>query len=105
MPISVLDWEQTLLDRLDGMGVRRLGQQRPLWLLSVPKRLETREGCPHWHGRLKLQASRERIESGWWDGRDVARDYFIATNPSGSCYWIYRELAGERYWYLQGIFE
>ncbi|HEB86483.1 MAG TPA: DNA polymerase Y family protein [Gammaproteobacteria bacterium] len=25
LPISVLDWEQTLLDRLDGMGVRRLG--------------------------------------------------------------------------------
>ena len=80
-------------------------QHRPLWLLSVPRQLETRGGCPHWHGRLKLQASRERIESGWWDGRDIARDYFIATNPSGSCYWVYRELAGERRWYLQGVFE
>jgi len=80
-------------------------QQRPLWLLSAPRQLETRDGCPHWHGRLKLQASRERIESGWWDGRDMARDYFIATNPSGSCYWIYRELTGERCWYLQGVFE
>jgi protein ImuB len=80
-------------------------QHRPLWLLAVPRQLETRDGWPCWHGRLKLQASCERIESGWWDGRDIARDYFIATNPSGSCYWIYRELAGERRWYLQGVFE
>jgi protein ImuB len=80
-------------------------QLRPLWLLTVPRQLETRDGRPCWHGRLKLQASCERIESGWWDGRDIARDYFIATNPSGSCYWVYRELAGERRWYLQGVFE
>ena len=80
-------------------------QHRPLWLLTAPRQLETRGGCPHWHGRLKLQASRERIESGWWDGRDMARDYFIATNPSGSCYWVYRELTGEQRWYLQGIFD
>jgi len=78
---------------------------RPLWLLAVPRQLETREGWPYWHGRLRLQAGRERIESGWWDGRDVVRDYFVATSPSGSRYWIYRELAGKRRWYLQGVFE
>lgn len=80
-------------------------QIRPLWLLAVPRPLETREGRPYWHGCLRLQAGRERIESGWWDGRDVARDYFVATSPSGSRYWIYRELSGERRWYLQGVFE
>ncbi len=80
-------------------------QVRPLWLLAVPRQLETREGRPYWRGPLKLQAGRERIESGWWDGRDVARDYFVATSPSGSRYWIYRELTGERRWYLQGVFE
>jgi protein ImuB len=81
------------------------GQQRPLWLLPVPRQLRTERGWPCLQGRLELQHSRERIESGWWDGREVARDYFIANSPSGSRYWIYRELDGERRWFLQGVFE
>jgi len=80
-------------------------RQRPLWLLSVPRPLKTRNGRPQLQGDLRLQAGRERIESGWWDGQDVARDYYIATNPAGSSYWVYRELTGERGWYLQGVFE
>jgi protein ImuB len=81
------------------------GQQRPLWLLAVPRQLKTRNGRPQLQGELKLQAGCERIESGWWDGQEAARDYFVAINPSGSCYWIYRELGGQRRWYLHGIFE
>jgi protein ImuB len=81
------------------------GRQRPLWLLSVPRPLKTFNGRPQLQGDLRLESARERIESGWWDGQDVARDYFVATNPAGSSYWIYRELTGERGWYLQGVFE
>jgi protein ImuB len=80
-------------------------RQRPLWLLSVPRKLKTHQGHPQLQGRLQLHPDRERIESGWWDEHDVARDYYIATSRSGSCYWIYRELTGERGWYLQGVFE
>jgi protein ImuB len=81
------------------------GQRRPLWLLPVPRQLKTRNGRPWLQGELKLQPGRERIEAGWWDGHDIARDYFIAVSPSGSHYWIYRELTGEQHWYLQGLFE
>lgn len=81
------------------------GQQRPLWLLPVPRQLKTDHGWPCLQGRLKLQHSRERIQSGWWDGQDIARDYFIAESLSGSRYWIYRELDGQRRWFLQGLFE
>jgi protein ImuB len=80
-------------------------RQRPLWLLPVPRLLTTRYGRPQLQGELQLEPDRERIESGWWDGNDVARDYFIARNPAGSSYWIYRELTGQRRWYLQGLFE
>jgi len=76
-----------------------------MWLLPVPRQLRTDHGWPCLQGRLKLQHSRERIESGWWDGQDIARDYFIAESASGSRYWIYRELDGERRWFLQGLFE
>ena len=81
------------------------GRQRPLWLLPVPRQLKTQDNWPCLQGRLELQHSRERIESGWWDEQDILRDYFIARSSSGSRYWIYRELTGERRWFLQGIFE
>jgi protein ImuB len=81
------------------------GQARPLWLLPVAQPLQVRNGRPCFQGELELQPGCERIESGWWDGRDVARDYFVAVNASGCRYWVYRELSGERRWYLQGVFE
>ena len=81
------------------------GRHRPLWLLSVARPLKTRNGRPQLHGELQLKPGRERIESGWWDGSEVARDYYIATNPAGSSYWVYRELTGGQGWYLQGVFE
>jgi protein ImuB len=65
---------------------------RPLWLLEPPHRLE--------EGDFKLLAGPERIESGWWDGDDVVRDYFIAAR--GPCLaWIFRAREG---WFLHGLF-
>lgn len=80
-------------------------QIRPLWLLPEPRRLQVRKGRPRFQGELRLQPGRERIESGWWDGNDIARDYFIAVNADGAHFWIFRELDGERGWFLHGIFE
>jgi protein ImuB len=77
---------------------------RPLWLLPEPVRLELRDGQPCLDGLLTLEPERERIESGWWDGRDVARDYYVACNRQGARFWIYRELGGARRWLLHGIF-
>ena len=54
-----------------------------------------------------LRDGPERIESGWWDGADVRRDYFVAENPRGETMWIYRD---HRYgiddgeWFLHGVF-
>jgi len=76
---------------------------RPLWLLPAPVTLESRDGQPWLGEALTLEGSRERIESGWWDGRDIARDYFIARNRRGECFWIYRELATQSWW-LHGVF-
>jgi len=46
----------------------------------------------------------ERIESGWWDGHDVMRDYFVAANPSDALLWIYRERSEGARWFLHGFF-
>ncbi|HEX5094260.1 MAG TPA: DNA polymerase Y family protein [Burkholderiales bacterium] len=65
---------------------------RPLWLLEPPRRLA--------EGDFDLLAGPERIESGWWDGDDVVRDYFIAARGA-SLAWIYRAREG---WFLHGLF-
>jgi protein ImuB len=80
------------------------GPPRPLWLLPEPRRLITRNGSPWIKERLRLLEGPERIESGWWDGGDVRRDYFVASDSSHARYWIFRERTGERRWFLHGLF-
>jgi protein ImuB len=78
---------------------------RPLWLLQKPKRLDEIGSAPHCDGPLALLAGPERIESGWWDGRDAVRDYFVARAKTESLLWIYRERGNAQgHWYLHGIF-
>jgi len=67
---------------------------RPLWLLDPPRRLA--------EGEFALLAGPERIESGWWDGAEARRDYFIARTGAASLAWIYREREGA--WFLHGLF-
>lgn len=77
---------------------------RPLWLLDRPRRLITREGEPTYQGALVLEAGPERIEAGWWDGEEACRDYYVATNPAGETYWIFREHRDAQAWYMHGVF-
>lgn len=77
--------------------------ERPMWLLDHPKLLAEIGTRPHHEGPLELLAGPERIESGWWDGGDVARDYFIARMQNEALVWIYRERGGGG-WYLHGLF-
>jgi protein ImuB len=76
---------------------------RPLWLLDVAQPLHTARDEAPWI----LRDGPERIESGWWDGHDLRRDYFVAETPQGEIAWIYRDHrygtdAGE--WFLHGLF-
>ena len=77
---------------------------RPLLLLTEPRALVTISGAPQHHGTLSLLAGPERIETGWWDGRPVARDYFVAKNPEQEICWIFRDYRFGKKWYLHGVF-
>ncbi len=88
---------------------------RPAWLLSEPLPLAERDAMPCWQGRaLQLVSGPERIETGWWDGASVARDYFIARAEDGCLVWVYRSRLpaasgvlgqmDEPTWHLQGLF-
>jgi protein ImuB len=46
----------------------------------------------------------ERIETGWWRGRSVRRDYYRVEDQRGSRYWLFRRLSDGK-WFLHGSFE
>jgi protein ImuB len=77
---------------------------RPAWLLPQPRKLQLHGSRPWLDGELRILDGPERIETGWWDGCDVMRDYFVARNDNGSTFWIYRERTAENNWFLHGIF-
>ena len=45
----------------------------------------------------------ERIETGWWQGGCVRRDYYQVETAGGQRYWLFRELNTGR-WFLHGTF-
>jgi protein ImuB len=65
---------------------------RPLWLLE-PRKIK--------EGDFITLVGPERIESGWWDGGEASRDYFVARLRDGELAWIYRET---NVWFLHGLF-
>ena len=77
---------------------------RPLWLVDPPEALREIHGRPQRDGALALAAGPERIESGWWDGGDARRDYFIAQDSAGRQLWIFRDPRPPGGWFLHGWF-
>ena len=77
---------------------------RPFWLLPQPQPLHAHRSWPQFEGKLDLLQGPERIESGWWDGNDICRDYYLAATPRGLRVWIYRERKSKR-WFLHGIYQ
>lgn len=77
---------------------------RPTWLLPQPTPLRQRIH--------RLLDAPERIETGWWDGDDVRREYVVAELENGQRAWLFRQVgsgeladvAQERHWMLHGWF-
>lgn len=64
---------------------------QPFWLLRKPRPLRE---PPRALGRA------QRIESGWWDGAGVARDYYVGETEAGEQLWVFRE---KERWFLHGL--
>jgi len=77
---------------------------RPLWMLPEPILLPLEEAYPLHQGRLTLLEGPERLETGWWDNDDIARDYYTAINPQGMRLWVFRNRCRRTTWYLHGFF-
>jgi len=56
---------------------------QPSWLLPQPQALSL--------SPLQWLAGPHRVEAGWWDGQNVARDYYLAHNDQAGLLWVFRE--------------
>ncbi|MGB6008176.1 Y-family DNA polymerase [Castellaniella sp.] len=78
---------------------------RPVWLLDSPIPLSMQGPRPCYGTPLRLASPAERLDCGWQDGGPVTRDYFVAEDESGICYWIFRTQADDAPgWFLHGLF-
>lgn len=69
---------------------------RPTWLLEHP--IPLRGPAP------ELIAGPERLETGWWDGEPVRRDYYVAQTAQGQRAWIFCAAGQQGPWILHGWF-
>lgn len=107
-----------------GQAARNLGGQpahgpleRPLFFYHPPRPLHVKvmeTGDPlriQWRSKRLGQAWQqvaqcwgpERLETSWWRGPSVRRDYFRIETNSGERFWIFHRLIDNR-WFLHGAF-
>lgn len=112
---NYLHYEQTptmrpLLKTPRSRGFVPEGKQ-PCLLLPAPIPLTTRQQTPVYLSPLILLQGPDRVETRWWTGQDIQRDYYVARNLQGMRLWIFRDLKRSRMglgnqscWFLQGLF-
>lgn len=69
---------------------------RPGWLLQEPQLLD--DLFP------RILSGPERIESGWWDGDDVRRDYYLIQTRDGRRAWAFHSAGKSGPLWVQGWF-
>ncbi len=96
------------------LGKPAVAHPRPLLLSArpIPLRLTSSGagGSPlrfQEHGRSHRVTAAwgpERIETGWWRGRSIGRDYYRVETSQGRRLWLFRRL-GDGKWFLHGRFQ
>lgn len=98
------DLDELAETRAKGDTEQVISNPRPFWLLPEPVQLSISKGKLYHRRTVSIISGPERIETYWWSGNDVRRDYYIAREANGRRLWIYREKDGESNWYLHGLF-
>ena len=107
--VHELRWASTVREKMADPVMNNQGMPRPVWLLDAPLTLSEPDMQECHRSGLVLEEGPERIESGWWDGKGVARDYYIARQTrgarrsQGAKLWVFQERQSKR-WYLHGMF-
>jgi protein ImuB len=83
----------------------RLGRPRPIRVTSLlPHGEPSAIDIDGRSQRVSASWGPERIETGWWRGEPIIRDYFRVELADGRQLWIFRHRTTDR-WYLHGAFD
>jgi protein ImuB len=87
---------------------------RPFQLKTEPLALEILSVVPagppmqfNLHGtqhRVAHAWGPERIQTGWWRGQYIQRDYYRVETMAGIRFWLFRRLQDQK-WFLHGVFD
>lgn len=82
----------------DGMAIAQAPARppRPCWLLPTP--------VPLRDARARIVSGPERLESGWWDGQEARRDYYVLETSQGQQAWAFALPGQQGDWMLHGWF-
>ena len=82
----------------DGVAIPKAPRRppRPAWLLPAP--------VPLRDPRARIVSGPERLESGWWDGQDARRDYYVLETRHGQHAWAFAAPGRQGDWMLHGWF-
>jgi protein ImuB len=90
------------------------GTRRPLTLWPRPARVDVLcivpGGAPSWFRwqgrdfRVTRAWGPERIDTGWWRGNDVQRDYYMVATETGTRFWLFHR-RDDSCWLLHGCFD
>lgn len=98
-------WKKVVGASMDGGGRdggRRAPERlpgwpaRPGWMLPEPR--------PLTQPVAEIVGGPERLESGWWDGGDLKRDYYVLRLANGQLAWAFSAVGQHGPWMLHGWF-
>ena len=98
-------WKKVVGGSMDGGGRdggRRAPERlpgwpaRPGWMLLEPR--------PLTQPVAEVVGGPERLESGWWDGGDLKRDYYVLRLANGQLAWAFSAVGQHGPWMLHGWF-
>lgn len=75
---------------------------RPSLLLPTPLPVQRTTTGLVWQGPLEILQGPERLDSNWWQQRQV-RDYYIARHHDHGLCWLFKDCLSQQ-WYLHGFF-
>ncbi|MBL9122601.1 MAG: DNA polymerase Y family protein [Planctomycetaceae bacterium] len=86
---------------------------RPLWIEPRPLAVEVLSIIPSgppqrfcFQGQehaIRQSWGPERIQTGWWRGAYIRRDYYRVETTAGERFWLFRDRSGR--WFLHGVFD
>ncbi len=103
--LSILDPRSSILDPRSSRPIQLWSSPVPVEVISLGP--DGPPCCFRWNGvehRILCALGPERIETGWWRGPDVQRDYYAVATSRGPHYWLFRNQRSGR-WFLHGCFD